>query len=91
MKLNIEVNLSNVDGGISVSVSNVALKNYHKIKKSDIDEAVCKAMEIAFIGIGREPEDARHMAEITCFGTWLSQSACRDNNAQSSHLDNSEK
>lgn len=91
MKLNIEVDLSRKNDGISVSITNVDLKNYHRVKKTDIDAAVKAALEVAFIGIGREPEEARHIAEITCSGTWQSQSVCQDSNGQYSRLDNLEK
>lgn len=76
MKLNIEVDLSG-SGDISIAISNVSINTYRYISKSDIDEAVCKAVEVAFIGDGKDKDSARIIAETICYGNSPSLSACQ--------------
>lgn len=73
MKLNIEVDTS-MDGGISVAISNVSLLTYRNITKPDIDDVVCKAVEVAFIGEGKDRESARIIANAIYYGNSPSRS-----------------
>lgn len=77
MKLNIEVDLTQSPyGGISISLSNVPAAEYKKIKKSDIDDVLCKAVEVAYKAVGWSQAEA--MAEAICYGTLKSQSTCQE-------------
>ena len=76
MKLNIEVDTSGY-GNISVALSQVSINQYRNLSKSDIDAAVCKVLEVAYIGDGNDRKAARFIAESICYGNSPSQSACQ--------------
>lgn len=78
MKLKIEVATNNPISGISVAIPDVPLVEYKHISKSEIDEVLCKAVEIAFKGIGKTPKEALAAAEAICYGKRLSQSTCQE-------------
>lgn len=90
MKLNIEVDTTCKDGGVSVSISNVRLENYRKIRQADIDEAVCKVMEVALLDERRNKSEAHALAHVICYGTLPPQSACQEDTTSHSDSESSD-
>ena len=87
MKINIEVDLDRADGIISFSATDVPLFDYRKIGQENIDEAICKAVEIAFLGRGEKKEQAQAMARLICYGDPSPRSACQADTTDNSDVE----